>query len=127
MSNVRAGDIRQFTFAGREYDPAPESNWTYNLGGFENENAVTGNGQLHTTQRRVVAGIGDAAISLDAERGDLETLKTLKDSGRAYPTTMTLTDGSTYSGELVIDGEFSTNSGEGQITLAFRGTRFSKI
>ena len=30
---VRAGDIRQFTVGGREFDPAPESNWTIRLAG----------------------------------------------------------------------------------------------
>ena len=60
---VRAGDIRQFTVGGREFDPAPESNWTIRLAGVTNEVGLTGNGVAHVTQRKQTGGISDCAIS----------------------------------------------------------------
>ena len=127
MGAVRAGDIRSFNIDGREFDPAPESNYTITLGGFQNEAAQTGNGRLHITQRRELAGIGDAAVSIDSERGDHEFISVRKNEGRVMPVTMTKTDGTTYAGELAIVGEIEENTGEGQLTMELRGTRFEQI
>jgi hypothetical protein len=127
MATVRGGDIRQVTIDGREFDAAAGSSWTYKLGGFDNETTINGNGVLTVTQRRMTAGIGDAAISIDPERGDLEFIQALKNSGRAVPVTMTLADNSTYSGSLVVTGETQANAGDGQTTLELRGSTFERI
>lgn len=127
MGVIRAGDIRQLIISGRELDPAPESNYTIRLGGFENETALTGNRQLHVTQRAQTAGIGDCAISVDPTRQDYEFIEELKNSATENPVTMTLTSGITYSGELVITGELEYNTGEGTLTMELRGRRFEQI
>jgi hypothetical protein len=125
--SVRAGDIRQFTVGGREFDPAAESNWTIRLGGFNNEVALTGNGVAHVTQRRQTAGIADAEVSADPSRQDLEYLQDIKDSGETVPVNMTLVDGTTYSGSLYIVGELEHNTGEGTVSMELRGSKFEQI
>lgn len=125
--NVRAGDVRQFILAGREMDPAPESNWNVKIVNFENESAPTGNGQLHTTQARTLPGIGDCAISCDQSRDDHEYIKSLNDDGEAFPVSLTLVDGTTYAGELAIDGEVQHATGDGTVGFSLRGAKFEKI
>lgn len=127
MGNVRAGDIRQFVIDGREFDPAPGTSWTLKPGGLENESAITGNGQLHTTQKRVVAGFSDVSVSVDPEREDLQFLTDLKNAGRAVPVTVTLVGGDTYAGSLVVDGAVELPTGEGVVKLMLSGARLEKI
>lgn len=124
---VRAGDIRQFTVGGREFDPAPESNWTIRPAGVTNEVGLTGNGVAHVTQRKQTGGVSDAAISVDNTRQDLEYLNDLKNSGEATPVNLTLIDGTTYSGALYIVGDLEENTGEGTVTLEMRGAKFEQI
>ena len=124
---VRAGDIRQFTINGREFDPAPETNATIMLAGFRNESAPTGNGEQHTTQRRKLGGIDGMSVSLDNTRQDLEFIQGISDAGTPVPVTLTLADGITYAGELAIEGDVNPNSGEGTLELAFRGKTFEQV
>lgn len=125
--SVRAGDIRQFTVGGREFDPAPESSWTIRLAGMTNEVALTGNGVPHVTQRQQTGGISDCAVSIDPSRQDLEYLNGIKNSGEPTPTNLTLINGTTYSGALYIVGDLEQNSGEGTATLEMRGAKFEQI
>lgn len=124
---VRAGDIRQFTVGGREFDPAPESNWTIRLAGVTNEVGLTGNGVAHVTQRKQTGGISDCAISIDPTRQDLEYINDLKNGGEATPVNVTLVSGTTYSGALYVVGDVEYNSGEGTATLEMRGAKFEQI
>lgn len=124
---VRAGDIRQFTISGREFDPAPEANVTVMLSGFNNENAPTGNAEMHTTQRRKLGGIDGMSISLDNTRQDLEFIQAIADAGTPVAVTLTLADGVTYSGQLGVEGEINPNMGEGTLEIAMRGKKFEQI
>jgi hypothetical protein len=127
MAAVRGGDIRQFILDGRELDPAAESEWNVMLGGRENETAISGNGSLHVTQKRVPSKVTGCAISCDNERGDHEFLHDLKEAGEPVPCTLSLADGTTYSGSLVVSGEVAGNTGNGQVTFELAGARLEKI
>lgn len=124
---VRAGDIRQFTIQGREFDPAPETDVTIILAGFNNESQPTGNGQLHTTQRRKLGGFDGMTVSLDNGRQDLEFIQSIGDAGAEVPVTLTLADGVTYSGQLTLEGELQPNMGEGTVEIGMRGKVFEQI
>lgn len=126
MGAIRAGDIRQFIIDGREFDPAPESDWNDMLGGFSNEYGLTGNGQSHITQSREPAGV-DAIVSVDVERGDKEFIKELRDNGTEFPYTLTYANGETYSGVGVITEEVQYSARDGQMTLNIRGPRLERI
>jgi hypothetical protein len=124
---VRAGDIRQVTIQGREFDPAPETNVTIILAGVTNENASTGNAGMHTTQRRKLGGFDALTLSIDSGRQDYEFIQEIANLGETVPVTITLASNVTYSGALAVEGELTHNAGEGTLELAMRGPRFEVI
>jgi hypothetical protein len=126
--NVRAGDLRQVTINGREFDPAPESGCTILPGGFANEHALTGNGKNHVTQKRQKAGINELSVSIDDSREDLEFLKDIADSGESVPVTATLASGMAYSGPLILVAEdLGKDTAEGTATFSLVGEKFEQI
>jgi hypothetical protein len=128
MSVVRAGDIRQLTINGREFDAAPESSCNVRTGGFANEVARNGNGSIHVTQKRTNAGVTDLSLSIDDTRQDLEFLQEQADEGVPIPVTMTLASGIGYSGSLVVVAEdLGKATGEGTAQLSLLGERFEQI
>lgn len=128
MGAVRAGDIRQLTIKGREFDvQGGDANVNVDLGGYSNEMAITGNGNPHVTQRRKPAGFSDCPVSVDDGRQDLEYLQQIADGGEPVPVTITLASGMTYSGALVPVGDLAKATGDGTLSLEMRGARFEQI
>jgi len=111
---------------GREFDPAPETNVTYRLAGWTNESSPTGNGGMHTTQKRKLGGFESLTISVDPSRQDIEFLQEKIDAGEPVPCSMVFA-GYTYAGNLTIQGELDPNTGDGQVEIAALGPKFEKI
>ncbi len=125
---VRAGDIRQLMIKGRELDVKGEDANVYiDLGGFSDEAGINGNGSMHITQRRKVAGFSDCPISIDDSRQDLEYIQEIVDAGELVPITITLASGITYSGSLIPIGDVAKATGDGTLTLEMRGAKFEQI
>lgn len=125
---VRAGDIRQFMVQGRELDVKGEdANVNIDLGGFSNEAGINGNGSMHVTQRRKLAGFSDCPISIDDSRQDLEYIQGIINAGELVPVTITLASGITYSGSLIPIGDLAKATGDGTLSLEMRGARFEQI
>ena len=125
---VRAGDIRQATWFGRELDiKGEDANVNIDLGGFANEAGVNGNGTLHGTQRRKKASVADLPVSLDESRQDLEFLQGKADSGEAGPFNITLASGTTYTGSMMLVGEVKKATGDGIASLTFEGAKLEQI
>ena len=128
MGVVKAGDIRQLTIKGREYEVAGgDANVNIDTGGFTNEAALAGNGALKVTQRRKLAGFSDCPINVDDQRQDLESLQEIADKGIPEPVTITIASGVTYSGSLLPVGDLQKATGDGTLSLEMRGTRFEQI
>jgi hypothetical protein len=128
MSVIRAGDIRQLTIDGREYDVAPDTSCNVKPGGFKNEVSRNGNGTLHNKQSRTMAGIDAITISVDDTRQDLEGLQEVADTGLAVPVTMTLASGMGYSGSLVLVAEdLGKSTGDGTVEISLLGETFEQI
>jgi len=125
---VRAGDIRQLMIKGREFDVKGEdANVNIDLGGFSNEAGINGNGTMHITQRRKVAGFSDCPVSIDDSRQDLEYLQGVASLGELVPVTITLVSGITYSGTLIPIGDVAKATGDGTLSLEMRGSIFEQI
>ena len=125
---VRGGDIRQLMIKGREFDVKGEdANVNIDLGGYSDEAGISGNGTMHLTQRRKVAGFSDCPVSIDDSRQDLEYLQDLADAGELAPTTITLASGITYSGALIPAGDLTKATGDGTLSLEMRGSKFEQI
>lgn len=125
---VRAGDIRQLTWFGKELDiKGEDANVNIDLGGYTNETGINGNGVLHGTKRRKKATVADAPISIDDDRGDLEFLQTKADAGEPGPLSITLASGITYYGAMVLVGEVRKATGDGTASLTWEGQKLEKI
>lgn len=125
---IRAGDIRQFTYCGRELDiKGEDANVNIDLGGRTSEAGINGNGSLHSTQRRKKASVADVPVSLDDTRKDLEFLQTKADAGDPGPLTITLASGVTYTGNMVLVGEIKKATGDGTASLTFEGAKLEQI
>lgn len=125
---VRAGDIRQFTWFGRELDiKGEDANVNIDLGGFTAEAGINGNGTLHSTKRRKKATVADVPVSLDDNRKDLEFLQEKADAGASGPLTITLASGVTYRGSMVLTGEIRKATGDGTASITFEGAKLEQI
>lgn len=125
---VRAGDIRQLTWFGRELDVKGEdANVVIDLGGFTAEMGINGNGTIHDTQRRKKATVADVPVSIDDDRGDLEFLQEKQDANAFGPLNITLASGKTYSGSMKLVGEVRKSTGDGTASLTWEGARLEAI
>ena len=124
---IRGGDIAQFKWFGREFDPYPEASFELTLSGIDIEHKPSGNGTIHPQGKRVLAGIDGAEFSTDHSRGDLEFLNDHKSAGDSGPLSITLIDGTVYSGSMANEGELKFSAGDGKISTAFRGPRLEQI
>jgi hypothetical protein len=125
---VRAGDIRQLTYFGKELDiKGEDANVVIDLGGYANETGINGNGTLHGTRRRKKASVADVPVSLDDNRGDLEFLQEKVNSGEAGPLSITLASGVTYAGSMVLVGEVKKSTGDGTASLTWEGAKIEQI
>jgi hypothetical protein len=128
MASVRAGDIRQLKWFGKELDVKGEdANVGLDLGGFTANAGINGNGSLHGTKRRKKATLADVPVSVDDTRGDLEFLQGKADAGAVGPLTITLASGITYSGSMMLTGELRKATGDGTASLTFEGAKLEKI
>ena len=123
---LRSGDITQFSYAGREFDIKGGANVTYRLSGITMENKPTGNGGREAMGTVKLAGIDAMPISNDVDKKDYEFLQGKAD-GESYPINMTLIDGTTYSGNMAIEGDLDANTGDGQVEASFMGETLEQI
>jgi len=127
MAKARAGDIRQIIIYDREFDPKVGGAVTYRLAGYENETEATGNGGEHTTQTRKLGGFEAAEISLDPTNGDLEFLQEKANTGEPGNCSMTLVNGTTYAGNLTLQGAIDAATDSGSAEIAALGAKFEQI
>jgi hypothetical protein len=128
MGIVRAGDITQLLWFGRELEVKGEdSNVNINLGGFSAETGINGNGGLYVTNRRKKASITDVPISIDDVNKDLEFLQSKVDAKELGPLAITLASGVTYSGSMMLVGDLGKATGDGTSTVSFEGAKLEQI
>jgi hypothetical protein len=128
MGSIRAGDIRQFTYFGKELDiKGEDANVGLDLGGYQGETGINGNGTLHGTRRRKKASLSDVPVSIDDDRKDLEFLQEKADANEPGPLTIGLASGVTYRGSMVLVGEVKKSTGDGIASLTFEGSKLEQI
>lgn len=128
MGSVRSGDIRQFTWFGKEFDiKGEDSNVSLDIGGYTTESSISGNGTFLSTKRRKKAVLSDVVISLDDTRKDLEFLQEKINTASIGPLTITLASGVTYQGSMALTGELKKSTGDGTATVTFEGSTMEQI
>lgn len=126
-SIIAGGDIRQLTIKGREFTVEPDAAIKLSLGGRVNEAALAGNNKTVVKQKSKLAGFSDCPVIIDSANADLEFLQEIENDAEEVPTVMTLANGATYGGKLMIIGEIDVDTGAGSATLEMRGSKFEQI
>ena len=118
------GSVREIGLDGRLFALAADANLSLNLGGYDNETQVNGDGTARLVKTRVPATLSDINVNMDLARGDLDYLQELRDRSGYWPIYVTLVDGTTYQGVAQINGElvYSTMSATAQFGLSGPGT-----
>lgn len=125
---MRGGDIREFKYAGRQFDVSPDADVTLILGGVNLASVAAGNGNPITTGKRRLAGLDGLILNLDSANKDLEFLVNKQSTGNQYPYSITEMSGITYGGEGAIEGEdLGKSSATGNATIAIRGKKLEQI
>jgi hypothetical protein len=124
---VRGGTPLGLTVNGKTFDIAADANPTVMTGGFENEAAITGNGNLHVNRNRKLAGFEGLDISIDPSRGDFEYLQQLADNGEPVNVVLTLASGKSYGGFLSVDSTLEYAGGDGTASLSMHGKKFEAL
>ena len=127
MASVRSGDIIQVTIDGTEFDPKGDTGCDIFPGGKSNEAAANGNSTVHVTQKKILGGFDNLALSIDDSVDGLKTLQDIADSGEPVAVSMTLPSGVTYQGSLVLIGEVKKSTADGVATISARGEKFEQV
>lgn len=128
MGAIKAGDVRQVTIGGREFDPkGGDGKITIDVGGYVNKAEPTGNGNMALTQNRKLAGFKDLGIYLDDQKKDLEYLQDLVNKGSVVPVNITVVSGVVYSGQLALVGDLAKDYSAGTTDIEMRGAKFEQI
>lgn len=123
----RAGDIQQFTWYGRTFDPAPETDITLILPGVMAESTPNGNGTAHVKGTRRLGGFDGLSLSVEPSGGALEFLAAKQAAGVAGACSMTLIDGTTYGGALLPEGDLNLSTAGGAIACNGRGAKWARL
>lgn len=122
---MRGGDIRQCLLAGREFDPAADSNFSLQPSTINKEASATGNGGKHVTGRRSLPGIADMNLSVDPD--DYDFILQLNDRTEGFPVVIVEINGTVWNGDgMEIVGEIPKLAGDGTVTLELRGDSLRK-
>jgi hypothetical protein len=125
---LKGGDIRQFKYAGREFDVDGGSSVTLILPGLDLTNMAAGNGAHVATGKRRLAGLDGLGLYLDDANKDLEFLVNIQTAGQSKPYSITLVSGITYAGSGLPEGDgFGKVTDTGIGTLSIRGHRLEQI
>lgn len=128
MGAVTAGDVRQVTINGREFDTkGGDGKISIDLGGYTNKADPTGNGKISITQNRKLAGFKDLELILDDTKKDLEFLQGIQDKASIVAVVITLVSAVVYSGQLAIVGDLAKDHGSGALSIEMRGVKFEQI
>lgn len=126
---VIAGDVKELTIGGKPY-PVPKEatcNIFANIGTSpikDNEITPCTADTSVLRGKNVSAGFENLKVIL---RPDLEShLINIRDHGLNVPVLLTVANGDTYSGELMVEGTFSMNTEDRGIELSMKGNYFSK-
>ena len=124
---MASGPAESITLAGRRFVCNNEDDVSIQLPGFNNEIRMHGDGGSHIAKLRKPGSIDSINVYIDSERNDLEYLQRLADSLENHDVSLTLCDGTVYSGSMQLTGD-STALGvrEGFAPITLEGSNLEK-
>ena len=121
------GPAESITIAGRRFACNADDNVTIQLPGFTNETMMHGDGGAHISKSRKPGNISSLNVYIETERDDLEYLQGIADRLDYVDISLTLCDGTVYSGSMQLIGD-STAEGtkEGWAPIELEGPTLEK-
>ena len=121
------GPAESITIAGRRFACNADDDVTIQLPGFTNETKMHGDGGAHLSKSRKPGSISSLNVYIETERDDLEYLQDIADRLDFVDISLTLCDGTVYSGSMQLTGD-STAEGtkEGWAPLELEGPTLEK-
>lgn len=120
MSAV-GGSIEAVSLDGREYPVAADADSNRDLGGFNNEIQMNGNGSAREIKTRVPSGFDGLSLEIDDDQGDLEALQDFANRPGLKPVIVTYVSGISYQGVCQIVGEIKASSQTTTAPIALMG------
>lgn len=124
---IKHGDVAQFVYKGREFAIKGDGSADIELPGYAGDINPTGNGDADVKLMRKLGSVSGLPLLMDVSRGDLEFWRDAASSGEANPMSITLVNGTTYSGSMYVQGELKYASGDGTVTPELRGAKLEQI
>jgi hypothetical protein len=116
------GPIESITIKGRRFPVDAESDMDLNLGGYTNEVKPNGDGSSRLVKARRLAKLSGGSLSVDNDRGDNEFLQIVADDTDLVDVDVTLVDGTVYSGNMQISGDFTYKTMDSICEIELVGT-----
>lgn len=125
---LAGGDVRQFTYAGREFDVSTDADVTIVLAGQNLSNTSAGNGRLVSLGKRRLGGLMGLVLVMRSERKDLEFLVNIQSTGEPKPWSLTEAGGITYAGTGLPEGDgLGKSTASGVATFDLMGEKAEQI
>lgn len=115
------GSIEAVSLDGREFPVAADANSNRDLGGFNNEVQMNGNGSARKIMTRVPTSFDGLSLEIDDDQGDLEALQALADRPDFFPIVVTYVSGISYQATGTITGEIKASSQTTTAPIALMG------
>jgi hypothetical protein len=116
-----SGPIESITLAGRRFATDGEDAGNISLSGMTNEVKFNGDGSKRLVRGRVSGMIENLNVQITHERKDLEYLTNLRGQSDFFDVSLTLVDGTVYSGSMQLTGDIKEDTKEGTAAITLEG------
>jgi hypothetical protein len=116
-----SGPIESITIAGIRYEVDAEDKAEITLSGKKNEVKRSGAGGKRLVQSYATGGIKGLNIVVTHENNDLETLRELQHEADFFDVSVTLCDGTIYSGSAQFVDDITEDTQNGTIGISLDG------
>ena len=120
------GPLESVTINGRTFSVAQDSGVTMDLGGDTNSIEMNGDGTGRFIKERRPFLNESINVEIDHDRDDLQFLKTIQQGKETVPVSMTLVEGSVYSGAGIITDPVVLATDKATAEIKLSGTDLTK-
>jgi hypothetical protein len=116
-----SGPVESIVIKGRLFEVDAEASVNISLSGMQNEVKRSGNGGKRLVRSFTSGAIKGAPLVIDHENQDLQYLKDLQSESNFFDVTITLCDGTIYSGEMQFTEKIEEDTKEGTAEISLEG------
>jgi hypothetical protein len=116
-----SGPVESIVIKGRLFEVDAEAAVNISLSGMQNEVKRSGLGGKRLAKSFISGSIEGASLVIDHANQDLQYLKDLQSTSNFFDVTITLCDGTIYSGDMQITDHIKEDTKEGTAEVSFEG------